>query len=98
MAAAGSAACRRAEHSPPRNTVTGTGVVSGAVAGIRVIAPLANGEWRQPSGDYANLRYSPLDDIKPSNVANLRAVTVFSTGIPNGHEGQPWSWATRCMW
>ena len=42
-----------------------------------------------PTGDYAGLRYSTLDAITPSNVKNLRVITTFSTGIPNGHEGQP---------
>ena len=42
-----------------------------------------------PTGDYGNLRYSPLSTINTSNVQNLRAITTMSTGIPQGHEGQP---------
>jgi alcohol dehydrogenase (cytochrome c) len=56
---------------------------------IRVIAELANGTWPMPTGDYGNLRYSPLSTINTSNVQNLRAITTLSTGIPQGHEGQP---------
>jgi PQQ-dependent dehydrogenase (methanol/ethanol family) len=42
-----------------------------------------------PAGDYANSRYSELNQITPANVANLRASWTFSTGVLRGHEGQP---------
>jgi PQQ-dependent dehydrogenase (methanol/ethanol family) len=42
-----------------------------------------------PAGDYANLRYSTLDTITPDNIGTLHVTRSFSTGIPNGHEGQP---------
>jgi alcohol dehydrogenase (cytochrome c) len=60
-----------------------------AAGGVRVISEVSSGEWRMPSGDFGNLRYSTLDSIRTSNVQNLRVVTTFSTGVPNGHEGQP---------
>ena len=56
---------------------------------IGLAADLPAGDWRKPSGDDAGSRYSPLDQIRSSNVSALHVVTTFSTGIPNGHEGQP---------
>ena len=47
------------------------------------------GEWRLPALDYANSRYSTLDQINTANVKDLKAVTTASTGINHGHEGQP---------
>lgn len=65
------------------------GTVPGAPPTIRLVAGAAGAEWRMPAGDYGNLRYSTLDTIKTTNVANLRVITTFSTGIARGHEGQP---------
>ncbi|HEY7496337.1 MAG TPA: PQQ-dependent dehydrogenase, methanol/ethanol family [Candidatus Tectomicrobia bacterium] len=63
--------------------------VAGALPGIRLISPLPNGEWRLPAGDYANTRFSPLDQINTQTVKNLKIVSTLTTGIPHGHEGQP---------
>jgi PQQ-dependent dehydrogenase (methanol/ethanol family) len=63
--------------------------VAGAKPGIHLISPLPNGEWRLPAGDYANTRYSPLAQLQPNNVSNLRVITTVSTGVPKGHEGGP---------
>jgi PQQ-dependent dehydrogenase (methanol/ethanol family) len=65
------------------------GTVPGAAPGLRTIAPLANGDWPMPAGDYGNLRYSPLSQIDTSNVKNLHPLTTMSTGVNRGHEGQP---------
>ena len=65
------------------------GGAPGTAPGIRVIATLANGEWPMPTGDYGNLRYSPLETINTSNVKNLHVTTTMSTGVNRGHEGQP---------
>jgi PQQ-dependent dehydrogenase (methanol/ethanol family) len=46
-------------------------------------------QWVMPSQNYANLRYSDLDEIKTDNVANLKAAWTMSTGATRGHEGQP---------
>jgi lanthanide-dependent methanol dehydrogenase len=63
--------------------------IPGAAPGIRLISLLPAGEWRLPAGDYANTRFSTLDQINPGNVKNLKVITTVSTGIPQGHEGQP---------
>jgi PQQ-dependent dehydrogenase (methanol/ethanol family) len=64
-------------------------VVPGAPAGFRLVADLPQGDWRMPTGDYASLRFSPLQAINTQNVKNLRPVTTLATGIARGHEGQP---------
>src|SRR5271169_395181 len=46
-------------------------------------------QWVMPAGDYANTRYSALDQITKDNVKNLRPVWTFSTGALRGHEGGP---------
>jgi len=46
-------------------------------------------QWVMPAGNYANTRYSSLDQINKSNVKNLRPVWSFSTGVLRGHEGGP---------
>jgi len=62
---------------------------AGSLPGIQPVAPLADGQWTMPAGDYGNLRYSPLDKINTGNVQNLHLVAAQSTGIAHGHEGQP---------
>ncbi|KQP32820.1 methanol/ethanol family PQQ-dependent dehydrogenase [Methylobacterium sp. Leaf100] len=39
--------------------------------------------------DYANTRYSKLDQINAGNVKNLQVAWNFSTGVLRGHEGSP---------
>jgi lanthanide-dependent methanol dehydrogenase len=46
-------------------------------------------QWVMPAGDYANTRYSALDQINKDNVKNLQPVWTFSTGVLRGHEGGP---------
>ncbi len=46
-------------------------------------------DWVMPTGDYANHRYSTLDQINAQNVKNLHPVWTFSTGVLRGHEGSP---------
>ncbi len=45
--------------------------------------------WAMPTGDYANTRYSKLDQINASNVGSLKVAWTFSTGVLRGHEGNP---------
>ena len=44
---------------------------------------------RLPGRDYANTRYSPLDQITAENAEDLRVAWTFSTGVNRGHEGPP---------
>jgi lanthanide-dependent methanol dehydrogenase len=46
-------------------------------------------QWVMPTGDYANTRYSQLNQITKDNAKNLRPAWTFSTGVLRGHEGAP---------
>jgi len=48
-----------------------------------------DGQWTMPGKDYAATRYSALAQLTPANVAGLKPVWNFSTGVLRGHEGQP---------
>jgi len=45
--------------------------------------------WVMPTGDYANTRYSKLNQINAANVGKLQVAWTFSTGVLRGHEGGP---------
>jgi len=45
--------------------------------------------WAIQTGDYANTRYSELNQINADNVKNLKVAWTFSTGVLRGHEGGP---------
>jgi PQQ-dependent dehydrogenase (methanol/ethanol family) len=45
--------------------------------------------WASQAGDYANHRYSKLDQINASNVGDLQVAWTMSTGVLRGHEGSP---------
>jgi lanthanide-dependent methanol dehydrogenase len=46
-------------------------------------------QWVMQSGDYANHRYSTLNQITKDNVGKLQVAWTFSTGVLRGHEGGP---------
>src|SRR5438045_3091152 len=46
-------------------------------------------DWVMPTGDYANTRYSKLNQINATNVNKLQVAWTFSTGVLRGHEGGP---------
>jgi alcohol dehydrogenase (cytochrome c) len=47
------------------------------------------GEWTSPARDFANTRFSPLDQINAQNVSTLKLAWTFSDGTEYGHEGAP---------
>lgn len=49
----------------------------------------APGEWHSQAGDYANSRYSALDQIDTRNVGRLRLAWTFNDGTLHGHEAAP---------
>ncbi|WP_046865692.1 lanthanide-dependent methanol dehydrogenase XoxF5 [Microvirga massiliensis] len=75
------------------------GLAFGLAAVAGVTPALANDElqkliqdpnqWVIQTGDYANTRYSKLDQIKADNVGKLQVAWTFSTGVLRGHEGSP---------
>jgi len=48
-----------------------------------------DGQWLMVQKDYANTRFSGLDQINLSNIDQLKAATTFSTGLVSGHEATP---------
>ncbi len=63
---------------------------SGAMASDSVQAEIDNpDQWVLQTGDYANQRYSKLDQINKDNVGDLQVAWTFSTGVLRGHEGSP---------
>lgn len=61
-----------------------------AQANDSVLAEIAKPQqWAIQTGDYANTRYSPLDQINRENVGDMRVAWTFSTGVLRGHEGSP---------
>ena len=45
--------------------------------------------WAMQAGNYANTRYSALNQITAANVKDLKVAWTFSTGVLRGHEGSP---------
>ncbi|HEX6966581.1 MAG TPA: methanol/ethanol family PQQ-dependent dehydrogenase [Gemmatimonadaceae bacterium] len=68
-------------HDPPPATSYGAAIGAMPVGGA--------GDWTLPGRDLAGSRYSPLDQITAQNVKNLHVAWTFSTGVPDGHEGNP---------
>ncbi len=46
-------------------------------------------QWAAQAGDYANQRWSDLNQINASNVGKLQVAWTLSTGVLRGHEGSP---------
>jgi lanthanide-dependent methanol dehydrogenase len=72
---------------PAMAQTSATGAPTGATANFAPNDP--PGEWHSQARDYANTRYSMLDQIKPENVGQLRVAWTFSDGTIYGHEGAP---------
>jgi len=73
--------------------------LSVAAAGAFAGAAVANDElarlsadpknWAMQAGNFANTRFSQLNQINKSNVNKLQVSWMFSTGVLRGHEGSP---------
>ncbi len=76
-------------------TLTGASVAlllssSAILANDSVHEAVANpAQMALPTMDYANTRYSELDQINRDNVGDMRVAWTFSTGVLRGHEGAP---------
>jgi lanthanide-dependent methanol dehydrogenase len=47
------------------------------------------GEWHMAAKDFANRRYSALEEINTNTVKNLKVAWTFSTGVDRGQECAP---------
>ena len=70
------------------NTGSGTGQLDGKLIPLAAFGH-EDGQWLMAAKDYANTRFSGLDQINSRNVANLKVAWTFSTGLPAGHEAAP---------
>src|SRR4051812_32437084 len=81
VAACGNASSDKADAKSPPPQIPG--------AKIQLVGDVPGAEWRLPAGDFANTRYSSLDQLTRDNVGKLKVLTVVQTGVVHGHEGQP---------
>lgn len=70
-----------AAHTPP--------LAKRAAQNAPAAAGAEDGEWRMAAKDYANTRFSGLDQINASNASQLKLAWSFSTGSQRGHEAAP---------
>ena len=88
-----SACSRDADGAPARAGRPVATAATPAPTGRAVIAADAtapeDGQWTRPARDYASSRYSGLGEINTANVAQLRPVVTFSTGVLRGQEAAP---------
>ncbi len=80
------AACSR-DDRPARAAADSLSTVSGTSIAAPRTGPA--GEWQMPAGDYANSRFSELNQITAANAKGLHPAWTFSTGVLRGHEGLP---------
>src|SRR5256884_4673336 len=70
------------------NMLTG-GIATSMMLRAASAVAQGSGEWTMTGRKYGLQRYSPLTQINKANVKSLKAAWTFSTGVLNGHEGNP---------
>ncbi len=90
VAAASRAAPSAAEPaSASHGGQAGASATTSALATANFAPKTPPGEWHSQARDYANTRYSTLDQVTAENVTQLRVAWTFSDGTQNGHEAAP---------
>jgi PQQ-dependent dehydrogenase (methanol/ethanol family) len=64
-------------------------IIAAVVAAASTAWAQAGNEWTTYGGDYANTRYSTLDQITPQNVGKLRVAWMRSLGSTDSQESTP---------
>src|SRR5690554_1478703 len=59
---------------------------AGIATAPEAASPPEDGNWRMAARDFANTRYSGLDEINTGNVKGLQVAFTFSTGTLKGQE------------
>ena len=80
-------ACSACQSSNASTAVGAGELPSGAK--LVSISPPDDGQWTMAAKDYANTRFSSLDQITAANASKLQLAWTFDTGSRNGHEGAP---------
>jgi PQQ-dependent dehydrogenase (methanol/ethanol family) len=84
---------------PARRHIVATAVFGAATVGL-FLTPVRDGaqqpppapaptDWPMAAKDYANTRFSDLDQITPENARTLRPAWTFDTGVHRGQEAAP---------
>ena len=77
--------CRNDDAGTQSPQKSATQVPTGATATVAT----EDGQWPMAAKDYANTRFSGLNEINTSNVGNLKVAWTFSTGVNRGQEAAP---------
>jgi PQQ-dependent dehydrogenase (methanol/ethanol family) len=84
------AACRTQERTEAIQPAEPAGQRVSAGAPPAIASQQAeDGQWLMAAKDYANTRFSGLQQINTANVSQLKAAWTFSTGLNRGHEAAP---------
>ncbi len=75
------------DRFPDARVIEGT--VHAQVAPVAAGVTREDGQWLMAGHDYANTRFSGLDEITAANVAELKVSWTFSTGVVRGQEAAP---------
>jgi lanthanide-dependent methanol dehydrogenase len=67
----------------------GTVISAAALLAAGPLYAQSANDWAMPAKDFANTRYSTLNQINADNVGKLQVAWTFSTGVLRGHEGAP---------
>jgi lanthanide-dependent methanol dehydrogenase len=68
---------------------TNSGIQNKGVVSNNGVIVEEDGHWPMAAKNFANTRYSGLEEINVSNAANLRVAWTFSTGVDRGQEAAP---------
>jgi PQQ-dependent dehydrogenase (methanol/ethanol family) len=81
----GISACDDKKDSSSSAPSSGGKISSGATATVAT----EDGQWTMAAKDYANTRFSGLNEINAANAGNLKVAWTFSTGVNRGQEAAP---------
>jgi PQQ-dependent dehydrogenase (methanol/ethanol family) len=89
-AASGLAACNKNPTARSTGPQTYAPIVGGAHAlPPGAAAPADDGNWTMPGKNFAQTRFSALNQITPANIGKLSLAFTFSTGTTKGFEAPP---------
>lgn len=80
---------QNAKASRPGQSAKMAATLFVALCPIVAMGAVQDGQWIMAPGDYANTRFSTLDEINTGNVGALKLSWTFSTGLTRGHEAAP---------
>jgi lanthanide-dependent methanol dehydrogenase len=80
----------QAAQTPSTQSATAAPAAAGVAKAASEASPgNTDGDWVRAARDYANTRFSPLNQITSANANQLRVAWTFSTGTDRGQEGAP---------